>query len=91
MKEQQKKIDATDAPPEGAIEWLERNIPSIDEYVPREMMFVLIARLDNAKQIQKQMVMHAYNYGWDDGHWDVKGSEEENADENFYNEFYGKR
>jgi len=88
----QKKIDATDAPLEGAIEWFWKQLPEILPYtVDTETAIDLLDAYERAKQTQKHMVMHAYNYGWDDGHFDVKGSEEDDADEKFYNTFYGKQ
>jgi hypothetical protein len=85
MKEEQKKIDATDAPPEGAIEWLEQEYQRWSHegnFIPKHI-------IDRAKQIQKHMVMHAYNYGFDDGVHMPPSSMSDDADENFYNQFYG--
>lgn len=88
----QKKIDATDAPPEGgAVEWLVKTLNDKIDFIPLHKWDEIRDIIEQAKQIQKQMVMHAYNYGWDDGHWDIKGTEEDDADEKFYNEFYGKQ
>ncbi|NDB86262.1 MAG: hypothetical protein EB127_26730 [Alphaproteobacteria bacterium] len=88
----QKKIDATDAPLEGAIEWFWKQLPDILPYtVDTETAIDLLDAYERAKQTQKHMVMHAYNYGFDDGVHMPPSSMSDDADEKFYNEFYGKQ
>jgi hypothetical protein len=49
-----------------------------------------IELFEQAKQMEKEQIKEAYNYGWDDRHHDVKKSWLEDADENYYNETYGQ-
>lgn len=91
MENNKQKIDATDAPPQGAIEWLVKTLNEKVEFIPLEKWDEIRDVVQEAKQIQKHMVMHAYNFGWDDGFYKIQSSMSDDADENFYNEFYGKQ
>lgn len=88
----QKKIDATDAPPEGgAIEWLVKTLNDKIDFIPLHKWDEIRDIIEQAKQTQKHMVMHAYNYGFDDGVHMPPYSMSDDADEKFYNKFYGKQ
>jgi hypothetical protein len=86
----QEKIDATDAPPQGAVEWL---IEQVGTILHEGEIFIngtdFTEEVKQALQIQEHMVRHAYNHGWDDRHHDVKESWMMDADEKFYKQTYG--
>jgi hypothetical protein len=69
-----------------AVEWLEQ------EYKKwyRKGNPIILKLIKQAKQMEKEQIKKAYNYGWDDRHHDVKKSWLEDADENYYNETYGQ-
>jgi hypothetical protein len=73
-----------------AVEWLMTSIPTIIDHVPTEIMAEFVIKFSKAKQMEKEQIKEAYNYGWDDRHHDVKKSWLEDADENYYNETYGQ-
>jgi hypothetical protein len=83
----QKKIDATDAPPQGAIEWL---VEKITKHHDKEFSIFYKAEIEQALQIQEHMVRHAYNHGWDDREYEVEDSWKKDADEKYFNETYGQ-
>jgi len=80
-------IDTTDAPPQGAVEWL---VEKITKHHDKEFNIFYKAEIEQALQIQEHMVRHAYNHGWDDRHHDVRKSWVTDADEKFYKQTYNK-
>jgi len=87
-KKPKDNVNVVDAPKRAAVEWIMNmyTLLSKEEFEKRYKEIFL-----KALEIQEQMVRHAYNFGWDDGYWEIKESFEPNADERFYMETYGQK
>jgi hypothetical protein len=46
-----------------AVEWLERNMPNISEHIPLGIALEFIAKLNHAKEIEKEQLKDAYADG----------------------------
>jgi hypothetical protein len=46
-----------------AVEWLERNMPNISEHIPLGIALEFIAKLNHAKEIEKEQLKDAYGDG----------------------------
>jgi hypothetical protein len=46
-----------------AVEWLELNMPNISEHIPLGIALEFIAKLNHAKEIEKEQLKDAYGDG----------------------------
>ncbi len=79
-----------------AVEWLIEKINSHDSHdavILNEKYFSeskLLKYLQVAKEMEKEQIKEANNYGWDDRHQELNKIWDDDADENYYNETYGQ-
>jgi hypothetical protein len=85
-----------------AVEWL---VNELEEYIRKSAHNELgtmrgsdfrigltkaIELCEQAKQMEKEQIKEAYNYGWDDRHKELNKIWDDDADENYYNKVYNQ-
>ena len=65
-----------------AVEWLVSNMPNIGEYIPLGVTLEFQAKIEQAKAMEKEQIINAFNQSWHDRMNPYKTADK------YYNETY---